>query len=168
MVSRQPAGLILQLRRQKVIVIAAALTISAGGLYAFLIPPSTTSLRADPANPEQVVTGQRYYDLTCASCHGKDLEGQPNWQSPLPTGGLPAPPHDQSGHTWHHPDEILFRITKLGGAAEAPAGVKSNMPGFAGALSDEQIWAILAYIKSRWPQHIQIRQAEIDRRNRSQ
>ncbi len=108
--------------------------------------------------------GQRFYDLACASCHGKNLEGQPNWQSPLPAGGLPAPPHDESGHTWHHPDEILFRITKLGGAAEAPAGFKSNMPAFSGVLTDEQIWATLAYIKSRWPESIQRRQADASSR----
>ncbi len=137
------------------------------GLYVSLERPST-SLRADPTNAEQVAVGQRFYDLTCASCHGKNLEGEKNWQSPLPTGGLPAPPHDESGHTWHHPDEILFRITKFGGAAEAPAGFKSNMPGFEGALSDAQIWAILAYIKSRWPEHIQRRQADINSRYRGQ
>jgi mono/diheme cytochrome c family protein len=122
--------------------------------------------RADPSDAEQVASGQPLYESHCASCHGKELEGQPDWQSRLPTGFLPAPPHDESGHTWHHPDQILFRITKAGGGAEAPAGFKSNMPAFAGTLSDDQIWAILAYIKSRWPDPIQLRQAEIDRRSR--
>ncbi len=157
----------MHLRARHVIAIAAFVAVSGIGLYVFLERPRSTSLRADPTNLEQVAAGLRFYDLSCASCHGKNLEGEKNWQSPLPTGGLPAPPHDESGHTWHHPDEILFRITKLGGAAEAPAGFKSNMPEFAGTLSDEQIWAILAYIKSRWPQHIRSRQAEINRRNRS-
>ena len=27
---------------------------------------------------------------------------------------LPAPPHNETGHTWHHPDEMLFAITKYG------------------------------------------------------
>jgi mono/diheme cytochrome c family protein len=157
----------LRLRSWPVIAIATAfVAVVAASLYA-LLDRSRGQLRADPTNPEQVAAGQHFYDLTCATCHGKNLEGEKNWQSPLPTGGLPAPPHDESGHTWHHPDEILFRVTKLGGGAEAPPGFKSNMPAFSGSLSDEQIWAILAYIKSRWPPHIRSRQAEIDRRNRS-
>jgi mono/diheme cytochrome c family protein len=156
----------LLLGSRHVIAIATVLvTVSAAGLYA-LLDRSTDRSRADPADPERVASGKKLYDVHCAACHGQNLEGQPNWQGRLATGFLPAPPHDESGHTWHHPDQVLFRITKLGGAAEAPAGFKSNMPGFGGTLTDEQIWAILAYIKSRWPQHIQSRQAEIDRRNR--
>jgi mono/diheme cytochrome c family protein len=134
--------------------------------FAYLSGLFSPEPRADPADPQQVASGKPLYEIHCASCHGKELEGQPNWQSRLATGFLPAPPHDESGHTWHHPDQILFRIIKAGGAAEAPAGFKSNMPAFSGALRDEQIWAILAYIKSRWPSDIQARQAEIDRRSR--
>lgn len=119
-----------------------------------------------PADPQTLADGARVYGAACASCHGRNLEGQPNWQRSLPEGGLPAPPHDESGHTWHHPDAILFRITKFGGAAEAPPGFKSDMPAFAGSLSDHEIRAALAYIKSRWPAAIQARQAEIDRRFR--
>jgi mono/diheme cytochrome c family protein len=146
--------------------VVALAVVSAGGLYLFL-DRSSGQVRADPGDPRQVASGRQLYEAHCASCHGRDLEGQANWQSRLATGFLPAPPHDESGHTWHHPDQILFRITKRGGASEAPAGFKSNMPGFGEMLSDEQIWAILAYIKSRWPPHIQSRQAEIDRRNRN-
>jgi mono/diheme cytochrome c family protein len=34
------------------------------------------------------------------------------------------------------------------------------MPAFGGGLSDEQVWAVLAYIKSTWPQHIQSTQPQ--------
>lgn len=122
---------------------------------------------ADPTDTRQVARGRSVYEAACAACHGKSLEGQANWQTRLPTGEFPAPPHDESGHTWHHPDEILFRIIKRGGQAEAPQGFKSNMPAFSGALSDGEIWAVLAYMKSEWPEPIRSRQAEIDRRNRS-
>jgi hypothetical protein len=64
---------------------------------------------------------------------------------------MPAPPHDDSGHTWHHPDEVLFGITKNGLVLPyAPPGYQSDMPAFAGTLSDEEIRAVLAYIASRW------------------
>jgi mono/diheme cytochrome c family protein len=33
------------------------------------------------------------------------------------------------------------------------------MPAFGGVLTDEQIWAVLAYLKSSWPLEIQARQS---------
>jgi len=81
----------------------------------------------------------------------------------LPSGRLPAPPHDASGHTWHHPDNVLFGITKHGIAPGkyAPSMYQSNMPAFSGVLADAEIWAVLAYIKSSWPQEIRKTQHEI-------
>ena len=69
-------------------------------------------LRADAENAETIALGRTIYETQCAACHGAQLEGQPDWQMPLPSGRLPAPPHDATGHTWHHPDDILFRIVK--------------------------------------------------------
>ena len=66
------------------------------------------------------------------------------------------------GHTWHHPDEVLFGITKQGVAAFAPSGYESNMPAFGGVLTDEEIWAVLAYLKSSWPPEIQVRQSALE------
>ena len=107
--------------------------------------------RADAANAELVKLGARVYGQHCAACHGARLEGQPNWRRRLPNGRLPAPPHDESGHTWHHPDDVLFAITKDGLAPPyAPRDYESDMPAFGGKLSDAEIWAVLAYIKSNW------------------
>lgn len=108
------------------------------------------SMKADPADREQVAQGERIYQDNCASCHGAELEGQPDWKQRLPNGTMPAPPHDDSGHTWHHPDQQLFDYTKLGGAAVVQPPFKSAMPGFGPSLSDDDIWAVLAFIKSRW------------------
>ena len=95
--------------------------------------------------------GRRLYDLHCASCHGLKLEGQPNWQKRMANRKMPAPPHDETGHTWHHPDEVLFGITKHGLVPPyAPPNYPSDMPAFAGVLSDDQIRTVLAYIKSHW------------------
>jgi mono/diheme cytochrome c family protein len=116
-------------------------------------------------DPALVARGEQLYLEHCASCHGVELEGQPGWQRPLPDGGLPAPPHDPDGHTWHHPDRLLFEITKFGGQALAPPEFKSNMPAFGQTLSDPEIWAVLAFIKSRWPEEIRARQEEITRAN---
>ncbi|EHK53545.1 c-type cytochrome [Allomesorhizobium alhagi] len=113
-----------------------------------------------------IARGETLYAEHCAACHGAKLEGQPNWQSPLPSGRLPAPPHDASGHTWHHPDGVLFRITREGTAAVVGGGYESDMPGFEGILDDEDIRAILAFIKSTWPERERAYQAEMSRRER--
>jgi len=107
--------------------------------------------------------GQILYTNNCASCHGAKLEGQPNWQSLNSDGILPAPPHDATGHTWHHDNELLFEYTKLGGkgalAARGITDFNSGMPAFGGIISDEDIWGTLAFIKSTWPEREQDAQA---------
>lgn len=122
--------------------------------------------RADPNDAAQVAQGRAVYAAQCASCHGAKLEGQPNWRQRQPNGRLPAPPHDASGHTWHHPDRALFEITRDGIAAHAPKGYESDMPAFDQTLSDADIWAVLAYIKSRWPPQIRERQARLSQQAR--
>jgi mono/diheme cytochrome c family protein len=107
--------------------------------------------RADPGNAARVALGERVYAQHCAVCHGAKLEGQPQWRRRLPNGRLPAPPHDESGHTWHHPDRLLFAITRNGLVPPyAPSAYESDMPAYAGRLTDDEIWAALAFIKSRW------------------
>jgi mono/diheme cytochrome c family protein len=143
----------------------AALVLAAGAISFWLLQPfSRSTLQSDPDNPAQVALGREVYSMNCASCHGANLEGEPNWQTRKPTGRLPAPPHDASGHTWHHPDAQLFGIVKSGLTPYAPPGYQSDMPAYAGSLSDEQISAVLAYIKSSWPADIRARQAEMSRR----
>jgi mono/diheme cytochrome c family protein len=144
-----------------VIVLLAA----AGAAAAWLHLRSRTG-RADPDDTAQVAQGRAVYAAQCASCHGATLEGQPDWRVRLPNGRLPAPPHDESGHTWHHPDKVLFEITRDGIAAHAPKGYESDMPEFGSRLSDAEIWAVLAYIKSRWPLEIRERQARLSQQAR--
>lgn len=118
---------------------------------------------ADPADVKQVAHGQSVYAQHCAACHGGRLEGQQNWRERLPGGRMPAPPHDASGHTWHHPDTVLFGITKHGlvPGKYAPPTYQSDMPAFQRVLTDEDIWAVLAYIKSSWPEKIRKAQQEV-------
>jgi mono/diheme cytochrome c family protein len=107
--------------------------------------------RTGPGDAARIALGERVYVQHCAACHGAKLEGQPEWRSRLANGRLPAPPHDESGHTWHHPDGVLFAITKNGLVPPyAPQWYESDMPAFAGKLSDDEIWAVLGFIKSRW------------------
>ena len=116
----------------------------------------------DPRSPSLVARGKVIYAEHCASCHGANLEGQPNWRERLPNGRLPAPPHDATGHTWHHPDKQLFEMVKNGTAGIVP-GYETDMPAYKGVLSDTEIWAILSFIESTWPGEIRTRQQRLNR-----
>ncbi len=110
-----------------------------------------------------LVQGRVLYAENCAACHGAQLQGQPDWRTPGADGLLPAPPHDATGHTWHHSDRVLFSYTKLGGKAflaQQGAVFDSGMPGFGDMLTDRQIADILGYIRSTWPEDIRQAQAE--------
>lgn len=107
-------------------------------------------------------SGGALYIDHCAACHGANLEGAPNWQSRGPDGRFPAPPHDETGHTWHHGDAMLFDYTRRGGQAfldDLGVEFESGMPGFGESLSDAEIEAILAYIRSTWPERMREFQA---------
>jgi mono/diheme cytochrome c family protein len=93
----------------------------------------------------QIDAGRLLYGQFCASCHGANLEGQPDWRVPLANGLYPAPPHDDSGHTWHHADDLLMQIVREGGTRNSTA-----MPGFGAQLSNMEIQSILTYTKSTW------------------
>ena len=128
--------------------------------------PGTVRLRADDA--QVLARGQKVYAAHCAACHGARLEGQPNWRLRNAEGLLPAPPHDATGHTWHHADEVLFRITKFGVARAANLkDYRSAMPAYEGVLSDEEIVAVLSFIKASWPERQRKAQEEVDRAERA-
>ena len=112
------------------------------------------NLYADHTDRSNVELGSKVYVQHCAVCHGAKLEGEPNWTKRKESGALPAPPHDPSGHTWHHSDDILFRLTKFGVKIFAGPNYITEMPAYEGVLSDEEILAVLAFIKSTWPEEI--------------
>ena len=125
-------------------------------------PDSPYRLRPD--DTAVLVQGKRVYEAHCAACHGTKLEGQPNWRLRDAAGRLPAPPHDASGHTWHHPDEVLFRITKFGVAKAANLkDYDSAMPAYEKVLTDEEIVAVLSFIKANWPAGIRAKHDEVNK-----
>ena len=152
--------------------IGAGLCLALGSWAAVRTADATGSTGGAMPAEVDIAAGRALYGEHCAACHGANLEGQENWQSPGPDGRLPAPPHDKTGHTWHHGDGLLFDYTKLGGRAVMAAqgmDFDSGMPGFADHLSDAEIWNILGYIKSTWPERIRELQAlrtESETRNR--
>ena len=133
-------------------------------LLSFIMTTSqaVATTKADPNNAQQVKRGKLIYNRFCSFCHGANLKGQKNWRTRKDDGRLPAPPHDETGHTWHHADDLIFGITKFGLVPPyGPKNYQSDMPAWGSTLNDADIWAALAYIKSRWPSEQQKLQQEI-------
>ena len=124
---------------------------------AFLTVSSTSFAEAIELRPNDAVyvkMGEKVYLEQCASCHGVNLEGQVGWQDTMVDGMRLAPPHDRSGHTWHHPDEMLFNLTKYGFKTMINDDYKVSMPVYDGILSDEEIIASLSCIKFTWSEEV--------------
>lgn len=141
---------------------AAGLILSIGGIAVLMPGELQNSSSQEGASSATLATGEAVYQASCASCHGANLEGQPDWQERRPDGRLPAPPHDASGHTWHHSDQLLFDLTKFGVEAYVSGDYQSDMPAFEGVLDDQEIVAVIEYIKSTWPQNIRDMQGRRD------
>ena len=121
------------------------------------------AVKGDPGDPEQVLMGKAIYGRDCARCHGDDLSGEFGWlkketdanlseqeiERMLQTLDDVAPAHDNSGVTRRHDDETLFHIIK-DGAKVALSKEESRMPGFQDRLNDEEIWGVVAFLKSQW------------------
>jgi mono/diheme cytochrome c family protein len=121
----------------------------------------------NPDNYDIVELGKTVYFQNCASCHGVKLEGQKDWMSRLPNGLMPAPPHDETGHTWHHSDKYLFMITKYGIEDIIGQNYANNMPAYENILSDKEIISVLSYIKSTWPNKVKKIHDQINDRQKS-
>lgn len=118
----------------------------------------------------EIALGQTVYAQHCAACHGVNLEGQPDWKTQNEDGSFKAPPHSADGHTWHHADGQLLEAIQLGGARfeGLNIGGSSPMPAYADILSDEEMTAVLTYIKSTWPEDIRQTQWEVTFRTSQQ
>ncbi len=144
------------IRRRAAVLMTVALAVGLAGTSWFVA--------GRPSESQEIASGRQLYAEHCASCHGVELQGQPDWQTRLPNGRMPAPPHDASGHTWHHSDTQLFTIVKKGVSALVP-GYESDMRAFEGVLTDDKIQAVLAFISSTWPDRerkYQARRSEAD------
>ncbi|WP_343561913.1 cytochrome c [Kiloniella sp. b19] len=148
-----------------VCVALAIITIFAGTHLFLKDDTQHLAIQLQPDNQELVALGADLYAENCAACHGAQLEGQLNWRQRNADGRLPAPPHDETGHTWHHPDDYLFFMTKFGLERMIGKRYPNNMPAFEGSLSDEEIQATLSFIKSTWPEEIRRRHDRINQQN---
>ena len=75
----------------------------------------------------------------------------------------PAPPLSADGHAWRHSDAELAAIVAHGaGGGAVPGGAPGGMPAFADRLGSDEIGAVLAHVKSRWPAGTRAYQAALN------
>jgi alcohol dehydrogenase (quinone), cytochrome c subunit len=111
------------------------------------------SLPGDPqrdGTPWQYVTadarpdapGAHTYATRCASCHGADGKGQPEWMPPL-AGATSALVKETAS---------AINITLNGAQRVVAAGVPDayRMPAFREQLSDQEIADVLTYVRGTW------------------
>ena len=107
---------------------------------------SSNSIERD-ISPEQLTRGATLFKNNCAVCHGEQGEGAASWQKRDENGKYPPPPLNGTGHTWHHPTEVL-KYTIRNGTGK----IGGNMPAFKDKISNSEIDNILIFIKDKWPQ----------------
>ncbi|MFQ6029755.1 MAG: c-type cytochrome [Dehalococcoidia bacterium] len=100
---------------------------------------------------ENVALGAGLYAANCQVCHG-DSSGRGG------TGG--APPHNEIGHTWHHPDAQLKDWVLNG----KPGFATPGMPPLGDKLTEPEVDAVLSYIKTWWTSKQRESQADVSRR----
>lgn len=104
--------------------------------------------------------GEKIYQQYCASCHGMQGEGMPNWERQNAQGELPAPPHGPKGHTWKHSDAMLYRLISEGWRDPWNETERLTMPAFGDTLTPQQIRSVVTYIKTLWTPEQRRHQAE--------
>ena len=102
------------------------------------------------SDADRVNAGRKIYEQNCASCHGANAEGAPNWQERDAQGELPAPPHNAEGHTWRHSDAQLYEMVGQGWRDPFNKTKRLTMPAFGKTLLPEQIHSVIGYLKTLW------------------
>ena len=126
-----------------------------GAAILFAVPADATH-PVDTGNHRQVSAGKTVYLENCAECHGENLRGPVN-PAKFPKKLIP-PRLDERGHGSHHSDRYMFNRISAGSEDKSGKPIKDGMPAFGFRLHDAQIWAVISYIKSRWPASLQRKQ----------
>jgi putative heme-binding domain-containing protein len=108
-------------------VLVAGITLSAqrgGG------PPAGAAAHPAIGNREAIAEGEKLYNETCTSCHGKDGKG----------GELGPPVASQNRRYLRRTDNEVFDALKNGIEG-------TQMPPFSSQFSDDQLWRLTAYVR---------------------
>lgn len=98
----------------------------------------------------QVARGKQAYRANCGRCHGENGVGDLNWKVPDKDLNYPPPPHNDTGHTWHHADRVLYEAIRDGLRDPLKPNSELRMPAFGNTLSEADMRALIVYFKSLW------------------
>ena len=144
-------------------VVGASITLLAVAFALTACLPQIQLLQSSPTpTPLALSRGEQLYNANCLQCHGGREGGQM----------MDYPPkHNANGHTWHHPDCELKQVI-LNGSDEMTEMMRQmmnvpttvpRMPAWKDKLSDEDIAAILAFVKTMWTEEERQYQERITR-----
>ncbi len=140
LLSRKPV-----FRRVALVLFLLAAVTAAWRLTPRAQPPAQPS-DAVPSQPSSLSrveeTGKRLYVAICAYCHGVGGDG---FGLNAPNLAVPPRDHTDAAYITSRTDEQLFAVIKYGGATQ---GKSALMPPWGGRLSDREITALLAYLRS--------------------
>ena len=147
----------MKFARRWLLPVGAMFALAACGVALLSVPTQpVTAVPYPTLDAAQVARGEQVYAQQCQRCHGANLQGAPNWATPGPDGLTLAPAHDDSGHTWHHPDRVLHEAIHNGMNDPLKPGSPLRMPAFGNALPDADIRAVVEFFKNHWsPEHRQ-------------
>ena len=84
------------------ILLSITYLVLAGGAIGYLLLSGKILESSKIDDPARVAMGGELYQANCASCHGVNLEGQPNWREIKADGKYPASPLNENGRSWIH------------------------------------------------------------------
>ncbi len=111
---------------------AGALIFVAAGLgmwYADTRKSGTSRIHAESGEGELLQLGRSVYGTHCATCHGRDLQGHPDWH---PKGDMLFKPPPLDGTARHRSNDELFEIIGRG---------------FSSTLTEREILATIEYLQ---------------------
>ena len=94
-----------------------------------------------PPTRKSIAQGKQAYLTNCVECHDQDGKGL-NRRDFAGT-----PPADLTD-----PDQWLHGTSAKAIFSSIREGTKEDMPPFKGKLSDDQIWYIVNFVRSLWPE----------------
>ncbi len=108
-------------------------------------PPEEYAGRVNPFSddPEAIAEGELIYRANCSSCHGLTGEGD----GPA-SGNLDPPAQNLAERHTNLSDAYLFWRISEGGLMDP---FNSLMPGWKGLMNEENIWLVIAYIRTLIP-----------------
>jgi len=90
----------------------------------------------------RIARGREVYAMACVQCHGRDGAGNPEWESAV------RPVSFADCATTAEPAEQWETIVKKGGPVR---GLSSVMPAFGEAFTDDEVGAVVAYLRTFCP-----------------